>query len=238
MTKTHPITVRRSDERGNANHGWLESRHSFSFADYHDPAHMGFRSLRVINQDRVAPGGGFPTHPHRDMEIFSYVLEGELRHQDSMDNSRTLAPGEIQLMGAGSGVTHSEYNPSATNPLHFLQIWIQPRERGLTPGYTEWKPSPDADDDAKTLVISPDGRKGSAKINQDADVWRITLVPGQSIRHRLAPDRGLWLQVVKGPLQIGDTRLDAGDGASTETAGELEIRAADKPVEALLFDLA
>ena len=153
------LNIRRADERGHADHGWLNSHHTFSFADYYDPAQMGFRTLRVINDDRVAPGQGFGTHPHRDMEIFSYVLEGTLEHKDSMGNGRQLKPGQIQLMSAGRGITHSEFNPAPSEPLHFLQIWIQPRERGLTPSYTEWHPKPEHTEAAKVLVISPDGRE-------------------------------------------------------------------------------
>ena len=181
-TTTTGLNIRRAGERGHADHGWLNSHHTFSFADYYDPAHMGFRSLRVINDDRVAPGQGFGTHPHRDMEIFSYVLEGTLEHRDSMGNGRQLKPGRIQLMSAGRGITHSEFNPSRDQPLHFLQIWIQPRERGLTPSYTEWHPKPEHADAAKVLVISPDGRDGSATIHQDADIYRIQLKPGQTVR--------------------------------------------------------
>jgi redox-sensitive bicupin YhaK (pirin superfamily) len=169
------LTIRRANERGHADHGWLNSYHTFSFADYYDPAHMGFRSLRVINDDRVAPGQGFGTHPHRDMEIFSYVLEGALQHKDSMGNGSVLKPGQIQLMSAGRGVTHSEFNSSRDEPLHFLQIWIQPRERGLAPSYTEWRPNPAQANAPKVLVISPDGREGSATIHQDAEIYRIRL---------------------------------------------------------------
>lgn len=237
MTTNDRFTIRRSDERGLASHGWLESRHTFSFADYYDPAHMGFRSLRVINDDRIAPLGGFPTHPHRDMEIFSYVLAGRLAHRDSMGNERTLHPGEIQLMSAGSGVTHSEYNPSSDEEARLLQIWIQPRERGLTPRYTEWKPGPDTADAAKTLLISPDGRDDSATIAQEADVWRVQLAPGAEAIHALRPGRGIWLHVIRGTLTVGETELHPGDALSTETAGSLELRAGDETVEALLFDL-
>ncbi len=237
MTKTATaLNIRRADERGHADHGWLNSHHTFSFADYYDPAHMGFRSLRVINDDRVAPGMGFGTHPHRDMEIFSYVLEGTLEHKDSMGNGRQLKPGQIQLMSAGRGVAHSEYNPSASEPLHFLQIWIQPRERGLAPSYTEWHPKPDLADAPKVLVISPDGRDGSATIHQDADVYRIRLKPGQSVTHSLKPGRGAWLQVADGALTLNGAPLRTGDGASTEAPGTLTLTAT-KPTEAILFDL-
>src|SRR5215472_16532996 len=174
------LNIRKANERGHANHGWLDTHHTFSFANYYDPAHMGFRSLRVINDDRVAPGQGFGTHPHSDMEIFSYVLEGALQHKDSMGNGSVLRPGQIQLMSAGRGVTHSEFNPSPSEPLHFLQIWIQPRERGLKPSYTEWHPKAELANVPKVLVISPDGREGSATIHQDAEIYRIRLEPGQT----------------------------------------------------------
>lgn len=233
MMKT---TVRRSSERGHANHGWLDSHHTFSFADYHDPAHMGFRSLRVINEDRVAPGGGFPTHPHRDMEIFSYVVGGALEHKDSMGNGRQLKPGQIQLMSAGSGVAHSEFNPSRSEPAHFLQIWIKPRSHGLVPSYTEWHPSPEIEDAAKVLVISPDGRENSATIQQDADIYRIRLKAGSSEGHPLAEGRGLWLQIIKGRLSAAGEELAAGDALSAEGSGPFEMTA-HEDAEALLFDL-
>lgn len=230
------IHLRKSSERGHTDHVWLNSFHTFSFADYYDPAHRGFRSLRVINDDRVAPGRGFGTHPHRDMEIFSYVLEGALQHEDSLGNGRVLRPGEIQLMSAGRGVTHSEFNPSASEPLHFLQIWIQPRERGLEPSYTEWRPNSEQRDSSKVLVISPDGRDGSALIHQDAEVYRIRLQPGQDVMHRLNAGRGAWLHVAEGKLTLNGVEVATGDGASTEESGTLTLTAIE-PTEAILFDL-
>ena len=230
------ITVRRALERGLADHGWLRSRHSFSFADYYDPSHMGFRSLRVINDDIVAAGRGFPEHPHRDMEIFSYVLEGALAHRDSLGNERILKPGQIQLMSAGTGVRHSEFNPSATEPTHFLQIWIQPREHGLKPSYTEWHPSPHHADDPKVLVISPDGREGSACIQQDAEIFRILLEPGQSVQHEVREGRGIWLQVAEGSIVVNGITLATGDAAATEKSGTLTLTANSR-ANALLFDL-
>lgn len=235
-TTANDLTIRRATERGHADHGWLSSYHTFSFADYYDPAHVGFRSLRVINDDRVAPGRGFGTHPHRDMEIFSYVLEGALEHKDSLGNGRQLKPGQIQLMSAGRGVAHSEFNPSATEPLHFLQIWIEPRERGLTPSYTEWHPKPETERAAKVLVISPDGRDGSATIHQDVDVYRVRLEPGQTVSHELKAARAAWLHVAEGALTFNGAALAAGDGASTEKSGTLVLTATQK-TEAILFDL-
>ncbi len=230
------IIIRRAAERGAADLGWLKSRFTFSFADYHDPRHMGFRTLRVINDDHVAPGMGFGTHPHRDMEIFSYVLEGTIEHKDSMGNGRKLKPGQIQLMSAGSGVTHSEFNPSRDEQLHLLQIWIKPREHGIKPRYTEWHPTPEHAKTPKVLVISSDGRDGSATIMQDTDIYLIKLKPGQTVSHELRPGRGAWLHVAKGSLKLNDVKLDAGDGASTENPGQLTL-AALQPTEALLFDL-
>ena len=231
------VVVRKADERGRADFGWLDSRHTFSFGEYHDPRHMGFRALRVINEDRVAAGGGFPSHPHRDMEIFSYVLAGALAHKDSMGNERTLKPGQVQLMSAGQGVVHSEYNPSADEATHFLQIWIQPRERGLRPGYTEWQPRPEHGADPKVLVISSDGRDHSAVIHQDADVYRVRLREGGHADHVLRAGRGLWLQVMKGSARFAGAELSVGDGASAEVAGTIAIEARTD-LEALLFDLA
>ena len=231
------LNIRRADERGHADHGWLNSHHTFSFANYYDPAQMGFRSLRVINDDRVAPGQGFGTHPHRDMEIFSYVLEGTLEHKDSMGHGRQLQPGQIQLMSAGRGITHSEFNPSRAQILHFLQIWIQPRTNGLTPSYTEWHPNPEQAGAPKVLIISPDGRDGSATIHQDADIYRIRLQPGQTVTHELEVGQGAWLHLVKGAMTLYGVELRTGDGASTSEPGTLRLTAT-QPSEALLFDLS
>ncbi len=230
------ITLRPSNERGHADHGWLDTRHTFSFADYHDPRHMHFRSLRVINEDHIAAGMGFGMHPHRDMEIFSYVVSGALQHRDSMGNGRVLQPGQIQLMSAGSGVLHSEFNPSAAESTHILQIWIFPERKNLTPGYTEWHPSEASEALEKALVISPDGAEDSAVIHQDARIWRIRLEAGNSTRHALADGRGAWLQVIKGAATLNGVRLSAGDGAAAENEPSLEI-VATEPLEALLFDL-
>lgn len=234
---TQNLTIRRAAERGHADHGWLDTYHTFSFADYYDPAHMGFRSLRVINDDRVAPGRGFPTHPHRDMEIFSYVLKGAIAHKDSLGNGRELLPGQIQLMSTGRGVTHSEFNPLRDQPLHLLQIWIQPRQRGLEPSYTEWHPQPEHANAPKVLVISPDGRDGSATIHQDADIYRLKLQPGQTVTHALKPGRGAWVQIAEGALELNGQKLATGDAASTEEEGLLTLTAT-APTDALLFDLA
>ncbi|MEM7699316.1 MAG: pirin family protein [Verrucomicrobiota bacterium] len=236
-TSTTPIKIRRSGERGHADHGWLKSHHSFSFGSYHDPAHSGFRSLRVINQDQVAPGGGFPTHPHRDMEIFSYVLSGTLKHQDSMGNGRELKPGQIQLMSAGKGVAHSEFNPSDSEALHFLQIWLLPERANLEPSYTEWHPSPETEAQGKTLIISQDGRDESAVIHQDASIYRVRLSAGESVEHQLAQGRGLWLQLISGEVSVAQQRLEAGDGVSIEEPGSWTLTAESDSVEALLFDL-
>ncbi len=230
------ITLRKADDRGHADHGWLKSHHTFSFADYYDPAHMGFRTLRVINDDWIAPGRGFGTHPHRDMEIFTVMLEGSLEHKDSMGNGRQLKPGQIQLMSAGRGVTHSEFNPSKTEAGHLLQIWIHPSERGLAPSYTEWHPDPAKEKDPRVLIISSDGRDGSATIHQDADIYRVRLAPGQSVSHELKPGRGAWVHIADGELTLNDSSLTTGDGASTEDAGLLTLTAA-KATEAILFDL-
>ncbi|MFT4511617.1 MAG: redox-sensitive bicupin YhaK (pirin superfamily) [Planctomycetota bacterium] len=230
------LTIRKSNERGHQNHGWLDTHHTFSFAEYSAPQHMGFRSLRVINQDVIEKGMGFGTHPHRDMEIFSVIVSGAIAHKDSMGNQRVLRPGEIQLMSAGTGVTHSEFNPSETEDLHLLQIWIEPSEQGLTPSYTEWKPNAETKSANDVVVISPDGRNDSAVIHSDAIVRRLRLAAGKSIEHEVTSGRAMWLQVIAGELRVGDAQLQAGDGANTETAGPIVIEAGSE-VEALLFDL-
>jgi redox-sensitive bicupin YhaK (pirin superfamily) len=233
---TMKITLRKSADRGHANHGWLKSHHSFSFADYYDPAHMNFRSLRVINEDFVAPAGGFPTHPHRDMEIFTYMVKGALEHKDSMGNGKTLRPGQIQVMSAGSGVTHSEFNPSRTDAAHLLQIWIMPDRRNLTPRYTEWEPQAAQENAPKVLMISQDGREGSATISQNASIYQVRPDAENSVPHHLESGRGLWVQVVSGRLKLNGVELLAGDAASAEEAGDYLLES-DGPAEAMLFDL-
>lgn len=231
------LVVRRSRERGHADHGWLRTWHSFSFADYHDPAHMGFRSLRVINQDIIAPGVGFPMHPHRDMEIFSYVLRGAIEHRDSLGNHAQVRPGQIQVMSAGSGVRHSEVNPSASEPLHLLQVWILPDRAGLRPRYAEWTPTEDQRAATKVLIVSQDGREGSARISQDVAVYRIRSAAAAVIAHTLALGRGLWFQLIEGDVQVGGVKLSPGDAVNSEEPGAFEFKSSG-PVEALLFDLA
>ena len=230
------ITIRKASDRGHAQHGWLESFHTFSFADYYDPQQMGFRSLRVINEDRVQPGQGFGTHSHRDMEILSYVVEGALEHKDSMGNGSVIRPGDVQLMRAGTGVTHSEFNPSKQELVHFLQIWILPEKNGLPPAYEQRHFAREERAGRLRLVASRDGRDGSLRIEPDVQVFASLLDPGQSVVHELAPGRGAWLQVVRGELVAEGQRLAAGDGAAVEDLARLTLRA-DAPSELLLFDL-
>ena len=233
------ITIRRAEERGHADHGWLDTRHTFSFAEYHDPAHMGFGDLRVINEDRVQPGAGFGTHGHRDMEIVSYVLEGELAHRDSMGNGSTIRPGEVQRMSAGTGVRHSETNPSREQPVHFLQIWILPSEEGLAPGYEQKAFPADERRGRLRLVASPDGRDGSVTIHQDARVSMALLAEGERVRHEIAKGRRAWLHVARGEVTVNGTRLRAGDGAAVEREAALDIAGAGTAeAEVLVFDLA
>ena len=238
------VRVRRSGERGVTEIGWLDSRHTFSFGEYRDPGHVRFRSLRVINEDRVAPRSGFPTHPHADMEIVTYVVSGALHHQDSMGNGSTITPGEVQRMSAGTGIEHSEVNSSSTEPVHLLQIWIFPERRGLAPGY-EQKRFFDAERRGRLrLVAARDGRDGAVTIHQDAAIWAATLPAGARVEHALARGRGAWLQLIRGELDVttdggatAATRLAAGDGAAIEDASNLAIQAAAE-AELLLFDLA
>jgi quercetin 2,3-dioxygenase len=231
------ITLRRSEERGHADHGWLNSYHTFSFAGYFDPAHMGFRSLRVINEDRVKPAQGFGTHPHRDMEIISYVLEGSLAHKDSMGNGSAIRPGDVQLMSAGTGVTHSEFNGSRTEGVHFLQIWITPAKAGIAPGY-EQKHFTDEDKRGKLrLIASEDGREGSVTIHQDASVYAAILETGEEVRHTLARGRSGWIHVARGEVKLGEHVLGAGDAAALTGEGEV-VLAGQGRGEVLLFDLA
>jgi quercetin 2,3-dioxygenase len=230
------IVKRPAAERGHFDHGWLDTSHTFSFADYHDPTHMGFRSLRVLNEDRVAPGKGFGTHSHRDMEIITYVLEGALAHADSMGNRSTIVPGDVQRMSAGTGVTHSEFNGQRDRPVHFLQIWLVPDRRGLTPCY-EQKAIPEAEErGVLRLVASRDGREGSVTIHQDADLYASRLLPGERVKHALAEGRHAWLQVVSGRVELNGTALGAGDGAAVSQETGLEVVALE-PAHFLLFDL-
>ncbi|HEV3029760.1 MAG TPA: pirin family protein [Planctomycetota bacterium] len=231
------ITIRKADDRGHARHGWLDSRHTFSFADYHDPEHMGYRTLRVINEDRVEPSQGFGTHPHRDMEIISYVLEGSLEHKDSMGTSSVIRPGEVQRMSAGTGVLHSEYNPSPTEPVHFLQIWISPEKKNLKPGY-EQKAFPAEERNNKLrLVASRDGRDGSLKIHQDVELYTALLSKGGRVTHLLRAGRFAWIQVARGSVSLNGQALKAGDGASISGEKAVELSGAGN-AEVLMFDLA
>jgi quercetin 2,3-dioxygenase len=231
------ITVIPAAERGHFDHGWLDTYHTFSFASYHDPGHMGFRALRVINEDRVKPGEGFGTHAHRDMEILTWVLEGALEHKDSMGNGSVIRPGDIQRMTAGTGVTHSEFNPSREAPVHLLQIWLLPNRRGLPPGYEEKRFSQEARRGHLCLIAAGDRRQGAVGIHQDADLWTALLEPGEPVRHALKPGRYAWLQVARGAVSLKGTPLGAGDGAAVSDEAALEITA-PAPAEVLLFDLA
>jgi redox-sensitive bicupin YhaK (pirin superfamily) len=230
------MNVRRSHERGHANHGWLDSRHTFSFANYFDPEHMGFRDLRVINDDRVMGGQGFGTHPHRDMEIISYVVEGELEHKDSMGNGSVIRPGDVQRMRAGTGVTHSEYNHSPTDTVRFLQIWVLPNEAGLEPGY-EQKYFGDERQGTLRLVASPDGADGSVQIAQDVRMYASVLSDGDEVTHSLETGRHAWLQVVRGNVTVNGVELGEGDGVSFDEATDISVASAGES-ELILFDLA
>jgi redox-sensitive bicupin YhaK (pirin superfamily) len=231
------ITTRLSDERGRANFGWLESRHTFSFGDYYDAGHMGFGPLRVINEDRVKPGQGFGTHGHRDMEILSYVLEGALEHKDSIGTGSVIRPGDVQIMSAGTGIRHSEFNPSPAEPVHFLQIWIIPARDGIPPRYAQKTFSAAEKRGRLLLVGSSDGREGSVVIYQDVELLASVLAPGETVSRRLQPGRKAWLQVVRGALDVNGRALAAGDGAAIEAEHALEITGRGADGELLLFDL-
>jgi len=230
------IKIRQARERGHADHGWLDSYHTFSFADYHDPQHMGYRSLRVINEDRVKGGQGFGTHPHRDFEIISYVVSGALKHEDSMGHTAVMKAGDVQRISAGTGIAHSEFNNSATEPVHFLQVWLLPSRKGLPPSYAQESYS-DAPPRGLTLACSADGRAGSIQINQDVELFIGRLDPEATLSHPLRKQRHAWVQLIEGHLDLNGNTLSTGDGASLD--GETGLRLVSKGgAHFLLFDLA
>ncbi|MFC1765690.1 pirin family protein [Planctomycetota bacterium] len=230
------LTIRKAEDRGHADHSWLNSRHSFSFANYYDPKHLGFHSLRVINDDRVAPGKGFDTHPHQDMEIISYVVEGELEHKDSLSNGSIIHPHDVQRMSAGTGVQHSEFNPQQDKAVHFLQIWITPAQKGDQPSY-EQKAFPIEEKlNRLRLVVSPNGEEGSVSIGQDAKVYATVLEAEQKIRHALDPNRHLWVQIVQGEVTVNSQILKTGDGVAIENTDSLTLAGIDDS-ELMVFDL-
>ena len=231
------ITVRKAASRGHFNHGWLDTYHTFSFSDYYDPAYMSFRTLRVMNEDRVAPGMGFGMHPHRDMEIVTYVLEGALEHKDSLGNGEVLRPGEFQRMSAGTGIRHSEFNPSATEPVHLYQIWLLPKQTGLKPSYEQKAFPIEERQNQLRLVASPDAANGSLTIQQDARIYLATLDAGTTLTQELADGRYGWLQVLRGAIDLNGTPLAVSDGAAIEGERALRITAAEL-AEVMLFDLA
>ncbi|HSQ03073.1 MAG TPA: pirin family protein [Burkholderiales bacterium] len=231
------IALRHAADRGHAAHGWLDTYHSFSFADYYDPRHMGFGALRVLNDDRVEPGKGFGMHPHRDMEIITYILAGALEHRDSMGNGSVIRPGDVQRMSAGTGVLHSEFNPSKNEPVHLLQIWIEPSVKGIRPGY-EQKHYPEQERRARwRLIASPDGADGSVTIHQDARVYVTLLAEGDTVEHELAPGRKAYVHVASGSAAVNDERLQGGDAAKVTAEQRIVVRG-DEAAEVLLFDLA
>lgn len=230
------ITVRKAQDRGHFDHGWLDTYHTFSFDRYYDPRHMSFGSLRVINEDRVAPGRGFPTHSHRDMEIITYILEGGLAHKDSMGNGSIVKPGEVQRMTAGTGVAHSEANPSATEPVHLLQIWIMPNARDLEPGYEQKMYSDELKRGKLCLIASGDGREDSVTIHQHADVYAAKLNPGEQVTHPLESKRKAWVQVARGSVSVNGVDLEQGDGAAISDESKIEMDGRE-PSEILLFDM-
>lgn len=230
------IQIRKAKDRGHFNHGWLDTYHTFSFGDFQDPEHMGFQSLRVMNEDRVEPGKGFGTHPHRDMEIVTYVLEGALEHKDSMGNGEVLRPGEFQRMSAGTGITHSEFNPSDTEPVHLYQIWLFPERKGIEPSYEQKQFPDDEMTNCLRLVASPDANDGSLMIHQDARIYLAKLDSGKQLVHELAVDRYAWLQVLRGNVTLYGERLETSDGAAVSDEQSLEI-VATASAEIMLFDL-
>lgn len=231
------ITIRKAEERGHLDHGWLDTYHTFSFDQYYDERHMGFGSLRVINEDRVAPGHGFPKHSHRDMEIITYVLEGGLAHSDSMGNGSVIKPGDVQRMTAGTGVAHSEANPSASDAVHLLQIWIMPNAQGLEPGYEQKMFSDEAKQGKLALIASKDGRDGSVTIHQDADVYASRLDVGQTVTHATSNNRKVWVQVARGAVRVNDdVHMRHGDGAAITDEANIKIEGRE-PAEVLLFDM-
>jgi redox-sensitive bicupin YhaK (pirin superfamily) len=232
------ITLRPSHERGAANFGWLDSRHSFSFGNYYDPSNMGFATLRVINEDKVTPSKGFPTHGHRDMEIVTYVLDGALEHKDSIGNGSIMRPGDVQRMSAGTGILHSEFNASDTEPVHLLQIWMLPAETGIEPSYEQTYFSNEQKRGQLKLVGSRDGRDGSVTIHQDVNLYASVLDAGQAVTHEIQGDRQLWLQVARGALTLNGQTLSAGDGAAIAAETQLAIAATADQTEFLLFDMA
>lgn len=232
------ITIRPASDRGTANFGWLDSRHSFSFGSYYDPEHMGFSALRVINEDKVQPGRGFGTHGHRDMEIISYVLDGALEHQDSLGTGSVIRPGDVQRMSAGTGIRHSEFNASQSDPVHFLQIWIVPNQTGIEPGYEQIHVSPEDKQGQLRLVGSRDGRDGSVTIHQDAELYASNLKSGDQVSYSLRPQRSAWVQVARGAIALNGQLLAAGDGAAIVDEAMLELTGASDDAEVLLFDLA
>jgi len=231
------IEIRRAAERGSSRFSWLSSRHTFSFASYYDPRYMGFGHLRVINDDVVAPGGGFATHPHQDMEILSYVLDGALEHRDSMGNGSVIRPGEVQRMSAGTGVTHSEYNHSKTEPVHFLQIWFLPERRGLQPGYEQKRFSEAEKRGVFRLVASRDGSAGSVSLNQEVDMWTGLFDGEERAAFEIREGREAWLHVARGSVLVNGQRLEAGDGAGVAAAGVLTFAEGDQ-AEVIVFDMA
>ena len=231
------ITIRKSEDRGHADHGWLDTHFTFSFADYFDPEHVQFRTLRVMNDDRIAGGGGFGTHPHKDMEIVTYVLDGRLAHKDSMGNGSVIRPGDVQYMSAGTGVAHSEFNASKTEGVHLYQIWMFPDKNGYRPAYDQKNFSEEEKRGKLRLVASPDGRDGSVKIRQDNELYASILGAGETVKHDLKPERHAYVQVARGSVTLNGEKLETGDGAAISEEKKVELTGVDE-AEVLLFDLA